>query len=341
MSHDADAYAALQHYVSPDDHARLVIQADGLAGAARLYSFLAGLDTNVPIPDFREPGALEEAGQTSLAMYDFEGARQVYRNFLSWMFRTFRVDETEFRRDLIRRLRVSDGARVLITGCGNGDDVLAALEAVGPAGRVYASDLAPEMVVATYAALVEKGGDALARTSLSVCNAGSLPFENDFFDAAFHFGGINLFDDVKGAIHEMTRVTKEGGRVVFGDEGVAPWLANTDYGRMVIANNYLWAHRAPIDMLPHAAVDPSLSWVLGNCFYLIDFEKRSSGPFIDPDVPHVGRRGGTMRSRYYGQLEGVSPELKEAVLKAAAEQKTSVTEWLERAIRESIDRNPR
>src|SRR4051812_48640755 len=110
MSHDADASAALQHYVSPDDHARLVIQADGLAGAGRLYSFLAGLDTNVPIPDFREPGALEEAGQTSLAMYDFEGARQVYRNFLSWMFRTFRVDETEFRRDLIRRLRVSDGA---------------------------------------------------------------------------------------------------------------------------------------------------------------------------------------------------------------------------------------
>ncbi|KAE8759287.1 methyltransferase domain-containing protein [Paraburkholderia madseniana] len=341
MSHDVDAYAALQNYVSPYDHSSLVIQAEGLAGAGRIHQFLSGLDSDVPIPDFRDAGTLEEGGQTSLAMYDFEGARQVYRNFLSWMFRTFRVDETEFRNDLIRRLRVSDGAHVLITGCGNGDDVLAALDAVGPTGRVYASDLAPEMVVATHAALAEKGGDALARTSLSVCNAGSLPFENDFFDAAFHFGGINLFDDIKGAIHEMTRVTKEGRRVVFGDEGVAPWLANTEYGRMVIANNYLWAHHAPIDLLPHAAVDPSLSWVLGNCFYLIDFEKCSSGPVIDPDVPHVGRRGGTMRSRYYGQLEGVSPELKEVVLKVAAEQKTSVAEWLERAIRESIDRNPR
>jgi SAM-dependent methyltransferase len=326
MSPNLDACDALKNYVSPDDHSQLSVQTAGLVGAGHVYRYLPGLPENVSIPDFLDTNVLEEGGQTSLAMYDFEGAREVYRNFLSWMFRTFRVDEGEFRQDLIRRLRVADGARVLITGCGNGDDVFAALDAVGPRGQVYASDLAPEMVVATYAGLAVRANDALARTSLS--------------DAAFHFGGINLFDDVKGAIHEMARVTKDGGRVVFGDEGVAPWLAGTEYGRMVVANNYLWAHRAPIEMLPHAAVDPSLSWVLGNCFYVIDFEKRSAGPFIDPDVPHVGRRGGTMRSRYYGQLEGVPPELKERVLNAAAEQKTSVAEWLERVLRESFDRPP-
>lgn len=339
MSRDFDLHPSLLSYVSPDDHSRLSAETDGLVGAGHTYRYLPGLDANVLIPDFLDIEHLHEGGQKSLAMYDFEGARDIYRNFLSWMFRTFRVDENEFRKDLIRRLRIRDGARVLITGCGNGDDVFAALNAVGPNGTVFASDLAPEMVVATYAGLVERGGDALARTALSVCNACRLPFEDGFFDAAFHFGGINLFDDVKGAIDEMTRVTKEGGRVVFGDEGVAPWLAETEYGRMVVANNYLWAHRAPIDLLPHAAVDPSLSWVLGNCFYVIDFEKRSAGPFIDPDVPHVGRRGGTMRSRYYGQLEGIPPELKASVLEAAAKQKTSVAQWLEQAVRESLARD--
>lgn len=56
----------------------------------------------------------------------------------------------------------------------------------------------------------------------SVGNASYLPFPDGFFDAAYHFGGLNLFTDKKRALAEMTRVVKRGGKVVAADEGLAP-----------------------------------------------------------------------------------------------------------------------
>jgi SAM-dependent methyltransferase len=226
---------------------------------------------------------------------------------------------------------------VLITGCGTGDDIFAVRDLLGTEGAIFASDLAPEMVMASHDALVHRSSEGKCPVSLSVANACKLPFNDGFFDASFHFGGINLFDDLTGAIAEMARVTKDGGRVVFGDEGIAPWMRDTEYGRMVIENNRLWASETPLNHLPMSAVNPSVSWVLGNCFYVIEFDKDSSGPFINPDIPHVGRRGGTMRTRYHGRLEGVSLELKGRVLRAAAEEKISVAEWLEKAIGDALD----
>ena len=93
---------------------------------------------------------------------------------------------------------------------------------------------------------------------------------------------------------------------MFGDEGVAPWLLDTEFGRVAVANNPLWSARPPIHLLPSYAVNVEISWILGNCFYLISFEVSKNGPYMDLDVPHKGSRGGTMMTRYYGKLEGVS-----------------------------------
>jgi len=325
----------LSSYVSPINRTSLTSTDAGLEASDRIFPFLPGVDAR--IPDFRDTALLADGGKASLGMYDFKGAREIYRNFLSWLYRTFEVNEEEFRADLIGRLRLAPGSRLLITGCGIGDDLVAVLNLLDSNGSVFASDLAPEMVVATREALLEMNHKASAAVSLSVCDACHLPFEDGYFDAAFHFGGINLFDDVRLAIDEMARVTRDGGRVVFGDEGIAPWLASSEYGRMAVANNYLWAAKAPVDLLPHCAVDVSLNWVLGNCFYVIEFEKQARGPFMNPDVPHVGRRGGSMRTRYFGQLEGVSVDLKQQVLKEAASKNVSVKDWLENAIKNALD----
>jgi SAM-dependent methyltransferase len=169
-----------------------------------------------------------------------------------------------------------------------------------------------------------------------VADAGELPFADDTFDAAFHFGGINLFDDPKRGIAEMTRVVKEGGRVVFGDEGVAPWLKDTDYARMVVANNPLWEADSLITKLPFSAVNVNLSWLLGNCFYLIDYDKRIAGPRIDPDVRHLGYKGGTMRTRHAGRVEGISPALKEKLYVHAKASGVSVHDLLESAITQKL-----
>ena len=68
----------------------------------------------------------------------------------------------------------------------------------------------------------------------TISNALDLPYKDDYFDAVFHFGGINLFGDVAVAIAEMDRVCKTGGNVLFGDESVASHLREHDYGKMFI-----------------------------------------------------------------------------------------------------------
>ena len=162
-------------------------------------------------------------------MYDQENSSEIYRNFLSWLFQTFNESELSFRTNLIEKLKLTGGNKVLVTGCGLGNDIPPILNIIGSDGEVYANDLAAQMVVSVSHHLMTHHPNSQS-VFLSVCDAQILPFPSDFFDGAFHFGGINLFDNIKSAISEMERVVKPGGRVVFGDEGIAPWLRDTEYG---------------------------------------------------------------------------------------------------------------
>jgi ubiquinone/menaquinone biosynthesis C-methylase UbiE len=56
------------------------------------------------------------------------------------------------------------------------------------------------------------------RPALFHGQAESLPFRDEIFDVVFHVGGINFFNDKKGAILEMIRVAKPGTRIVIVDE---------------------------------------------------------------------------------------------------------------------------
>jgi SAM-dependent methyltransferase len=161
-----------------------------------------------------------------------------------------------------------------------------------------------------------------------VSSASQLPFADGYFDAVFHFGGLNQFGDIPRALAEMTRVTRRGGRVVVGDEAVAPWLKGTEFSAIVTTNNALFAFDAPLDALPVSAREVTIKWVIGNCFYVIAFTKADGPPPLDLDLRHQGWRGGTMRSRYFGRLEGVTPEAKALVQQAAAAAGLSVHDWL-------------
>jgi SAM-dependent methyltransferase len=286
------------------------------------------------IPVFTGLGSASEAHAEG--MYDTQHDTEVYRNFLIWLYATFGEDESHFRQALVTKLQLKEGDRLLITGCGLGDDIVPVVDAFGAHVQVFASDLSPAMVSQAASLLDERGVLQRGAVSLSVADAGELPFADGTFDAAFHFGGINLFDDPKGGIAEMTRVVKEGGRVVFGDEGVAPWLKGSDYARMVVANNPLWDADSLITQLPFSAVNVNLSWVLGNCFYLIDYDKRIDGPRINPDVRHLGYKGGTMRTRHAGRVEGISPALREKLYDHAKASGVSVHDFLESAITQKL-----
>jgi ubiquinone/menaquinone biosynthesis C-methylase UbiE len=326
-------------YRCPSSKEELRMATSGLVGEHGAYYPFLNVAIANPIPVFIDEALLSEKEKISRAMYKQDNAESTYENFLTWLFETFNEDQMSFRNSLVDRLNLKEGDRVLVTGCGLGDDVKCIVPKVGSTGKVFAQDISDLMIVATARRL--SGADGLKVNSnnlyLSVSNASMLPHPDAYFDAAYHFGGINLFSNIKSAIHEMARVVKVGGKVLIGDEGVAPWLKDSEYGKIAICNNKLWAAEPPLSLLPETASNVRLTWVLGNCFYVIDFEVSDSRPLMDIDVPHKGTRGGSMRKRYFGQLEGIDPELKVKVGFAASNAGLSVSAWVEHVIAKALE----
>ena len=324
-------------YVCPLTMQRLVETENGLVREdGKIHQNLPACRPGIPVLCGNQTAEAQAP-----ASYGGPDSVQVYDNFLDWLFATFDVAESDIRAMMARKLAVQEGSRVLVTGCGLGDDLLAIKQIVGPSGHIWAQDLSPQMVVAAHERMRTNStrtrfSETPGNIHLSVCDAAALPFTDQFFDAAFHFGGINLFSDVDRSISEMNRVVKIGGKVVFGDEGIAPWLKNHEYGNMMISNNRAWAAEPPLSLLPATVQDVSLTWILGNCFYLIDFTVGSSLPRPNIDIKHKGANGGSIRTRYFGRLQGIDPALKDAASRAARARGVSMQEWLEAAITNAL-----
>lgn len=289
------------------------------------FAFAPG--TEVPVFD-RVPEDANEYSQVQAA--------QKHDNALLWVLATFRADEASLRERLVARLALKKGDRVLITGAGTGNDLPFIARGLMGSGEIYAQDISLQMLLAgveRYAADVERAG---VRLHFSASDATRLPLADGYFDAAYHFGGINLFSDIRQGIAEMNRVVKAGGKVVIGDEGIAPWLRNTETGRMLVRNNPLYECEAPLAQLPETVREPQVSWELCNTFYVIEFCACRDPLPIDIDVPHVGTRGGSIRTRYFGQLEGVDPDLRDRVYEEALHRGLSRVEFLESVLRGAL-----
>ena len=87
-----------------------------------------------------------------------------------------------------------------------------------------------------------------------------------------------------------------------------------------------------MSMLPVEARDVVLRWIIGGVFYVFDFTIAEGEPVADFDFPIPGARGGTHRTRYYGNLEGVSLEVKDMVKKAQIKSGQSMYSWLNDAL---------
>jgi hypothetical protein len=127
--------------------------------------------------------------------------------------------------------------------------------------------------------------------------------------------------------------------VVFGDEGLAPWLRTTEYGKILMSSSALYEYETPFDAVPALAPDVSVHWVIGNAYYLVAFTVGDGEPPLDLDLPIVvGRRGGTHRTRYYGTLESVAPKAKKLMLEAAAREGLTIHQWLGKTLSEHVSR---
>lgn len=98
---------------------------------------------------------------------------------------------------------VRPGQSVLDVACGTGASTLAALEMVGPSGKVSGLDANPEMLAVAR----RKSDDIEWRHGA----AEALPFDDASFDAVISQFGFMFFDDRPKALSEMMRVLKPEG----------------------------------------------------------------------------------------------------------------------------------
>jgi arsenite methyltransferase len=122
-------------------------------------------------------------------------------------------------RDILRRrelvyaaLRPESGARILDVGCGPGFYVAELLERVGPEGFVLGVDRSAEML-----AHARQRVHGHPNVDFRAGEATAVPVEDGDFDAALCVQVLEYVPDVDGALAELHRALRRGGRAVVWD----------------------------------------------------------------------------------------------------------------------------
>lgn len=129
--------------------------------------------------------------------------------------------------DLTERIEIAagslDGCRVVELGAGSGDFAARLAAAVGPAGRVLASDVSPVLAAAQKDRLA-----AVANAEgIGVADVLRLPFDAAAADVIIFRMGLMMAPDPDRALREVRRVLRPGGRfvtTVWGPFPDNPWL---------------------------------------------------------------------------------------------------------------------
>jgi hypothetical protein len=116
-----------------------------------------------------------------------------------------------------------------------------------------------------------------------------------------------------------------------------PWLRETEFGRILMNSNPHYRYDLPLEHLPVEARNVSLRWIIGGVFYVFEFEVGIGEPTAAYDFAIPGPRGGTHRTRYYGHLEGVAPDVKALAQKARAKSGKSMHAWLNETVRRAAE----
>jgi len=243
------------------------------------------------IPNLIFPNQLEGSDAEFQEKYD-RGAAE-YESGLDWLFKSFYEEQGTVRAAMIDLLNLVPGMRLLEVGCGTGKDSEMIAERLSGSGQLFLSEISRPMLEICK----NKMSSCPIPSEFLLSNASYLPFPDGYFDAVFHFGGVNTFSEQKRAFDEMTRVSREGATIVVGDEGVSPWLREKLFGKVLINANPLYKHEVPLEHLPECARNVQVRWILGNAFYVISYQKGEGPPPVDLDLPIPGK-GDSLRSRY-------------------------------------------
>jgi ubiquinone/menaquinone biosynthesis C-methylase UbiE len=291
-------------------------------GTGEIYNILNGIPQFVKITD-------EEKNHYATNLFK-EKARD-YDKYQHLSFETFYADETETRNRLIDKLKLKSNSSILEVNAGTGRDTVLIANRLSKDGNLHVQDISMDMLEICKSKLK----DLQVPIEIHQGNACKLPYDNKIFDAIYSFGGVgmNTYADNKIAIAEMVRVTKVGGKIVFGGLSLAPWLQDTDFGKILINHNPHYSNKITLDEIPIEARNLNITWILSGAGFVVDFEVGEGEPISNFNYEIPGPRGGTHNTRYFGKLEGVTKETKDLAIMAREKLGVSMHKWLDELIR--------
>lgn len=125
----------------------------------------------------------------------------------------YRTRDVRRRRELVlAALDAQPGDRVLDVGCGPGFYVADIAERVGPSGAVTGIDPSPAML-----AMTARRTEGAANVTLAEGGADGIPVADAAFDRAVSVQVLEYVADVPGALAELRRLLRPGGRLVLWD----------------------------------------------------------------------------------------------------------------------------
>lgn len=122
-------------------------------------------------------------------------------------------------RHLLKILQPRRGERILEVGPGVGIHALPVASSLVPGGVLDVLDVQQEMLDELVRRAAKAGVTNIAPEQ---GDAQTLPYDDHVFDAAFLIGVLGEIPDELGALRELRRVLKPGGRLVVGEVFVDP-----------------------------------------------------------------------------------------------------------------------
>lgn len=273
-------------------------------------------------------------GDAGFARKYYAQISETYDDNVDITFTLYKEDENDIRNRMIDLTNIKPGDNILEVSAGTGKDSILLAERLKGEGQLFSLDISPHMLAHAKAKLSESD-----TSSEFVCaSAVSLPFDNNQFDALYCFAGVGHFPNKAKALKEMARVVRPGGKVVFCEKHVPVWLRNTEYGKILINNNPMFADEDPLKLIPVEARDVGIRWINGNVHYVVDYTVGIGEPTGNFDLQLPGARGGSFNTRYFGKLEGVTPETKALAQKAREKTGLSMHEWLDQLIKSESEK---
>lgn len=269
--------------ICPKTRTKLVLSADGKTLHNTSQEEPISYDIN-NIVDLVYPKELFEQDRKEQVAYNDAHAR--YDRGVSWVFESLHANEAATRKTMIGMLKLKPGMKVLEVGAGTGKDSAFIIDKITPGGHAVLSDLSPAMLGHAKEKFADKKD---VQIDYFIGNGAYLPFEDNYFDAVFHFGGINTFSERAKAFEEFNRVVKVGGRVVVGDESVGAWLRDQKTYQILMDANPMFADQVPLQDLPKNVKDVKLQWIFGNGYYVLEFKKTKKAPTVNVNLQIPGK----------------------------------------------------